>query len=705
MATYSDESSMISCLSSLCSLDQEDFLINELLGEKNEHSPSLCRGCDEGTVVTSKCRDCNEVLCDNCVRAHLRVRLTKDHYIQRFEDSIFSPSKMDVFRKQTNSVSPPGNNSFCDLHLTEIVRLFCETCNAAACSECVNNEHRGHSFIYLKDAVDNARKASLKILSDMKIGALATKCNLDEATKMVETVNNRAHLVAREIRTVMRKFHYALEEREKELINKVEVIRLLKGKVLFQQMDGIRSMLARCSRSFDFLCDALESNSSSELFQAKEQAYFELKHMHSCRLSLQPHEDDDIVFHAGDQLLYAAISNLGCVMSSGYAPACIAYGEGTMRASVGNEAVFTIATKNHLGENVIGGQDPVVVTLTAPDGSCTFANVESRNDGTYQVTYTTKMFGIHRMQVILKGKHICGSPFEINSCAGRNYSGAGTPTLVFSKEGDGDGDLCRPWGVCCDRNGNIIVADRSNNRIQIFNSSGKFIRSFGKHGSEPGQFDRPAGVAMDPLGRIVVADKDNHRIQIFTVEGNYVYMFGEKGCKNGQFNYPWDVDVDSTGLIVVSDTRNHRIQLFAADGTFLNKYGFESVANMWKHFDSPRGVCFAPKGLIVVTDFNNHRLVVIEPNFRNAHFLGIEGNGIKEFLRPQGVVVDNDGRIIVADSRNNRIQIFEQNGNFIWKFGEIGKEEGQLDRPSGVCLTPDGKIVVVDFGNNRIQVF
>lgn len=85
---------------------------------------------------------------------------------------------------------------------------------------------------------------------------------------------------------------------------------------------------------------------------------------------------------------------------------------------------------------------------------------------------------------------------------------------MFGTEGDADGQLCRPWGVCCDRNGQIIVADRSNNRVQVFNSNGSFSHKFGTQGSGPGQFDRPAGVAVDNQERIIVADKDNHRIQV-----------------------------------------------------------------------------------------------------------------------------------------------------------------------------------------------
>ena len=74
--------------------------------------------------------------------------------------------------------------------------------------------------------------------------------------------------------------------------------------------------------------------------------------------------------------------------------------------------------------------------------------------------------------------------------------------------------------------------------------------------------------------------------------------------------------------ILVSDTRNHRIQLFQPNGDFVTKYGFEG--NMWKHFDSPRGVCFTPSDHVVVTDFNNHRLLVIQSDFQSAKYLGKE---------------------------------------------------------------------------------
>ncbi|XKL60098.1 hypothetical protein PGB90_001114 [Kerria lacca] len=294
--------------------------------------------------------------------------------------------------------------------------------------------------------------------------------------------------------------------------------------------------------------------------------------------------------------------------------------------------------------------------------------------------------------------------FPVSFHTRRNYSRIRRPVMVFGREGSGDFDLCRPWGVCCDNNGHIIIADRSNNRIQIFRLDGSHVRCFGRQGTDNGEFNRPAGVAIDYYNRIVVTDKDNHRVQVFTMMGEFVFGFGERGQSNGKFHYPWDVAVSSNGLIAISDTRNHRIQIFNGCGQFLKKFGFENASNMWKYFDSPRGLCFTSPNTIIVTDFNNHRLYEIAIDGQ-PRLLNSENYRRCELFRPQGIAMDSERNILVADCRNNRIQVFNRAGDTIGSFGVAGKEFGQFDRPSGIALTHDGKIVVVDFGNHRIQIF
>lgn len=506
-------------------------------------------------------------------------------------------------------------------------------------------------MIYLQDALDGARTQSLQLLGDARAGTQAVREGLETVQKMSESVEIRANQTETEIRTLIRSLMAAMEDRERELLSRVDQIRHLKTKSLMVQMEGLRVALGRLMRVSDLLTETLNTTSGLELLDANEKAATELKQLKSVRSNLTPCEEAYISFIQPDNTIIRALVSMGSIGTSS-------------QSNTITRPVRCVKSQRPLPEIHANG------------------SIENH------------------VRNVVQGRPIyaCTTPVVVRSPRG-------TPSLLFGAEGEGDGELCRPWGVCCDRNGNIIVADRSNNRIQIFRSDGTFSHKFGDQGTAPGEFDRPAGITTDPLGRIIVADKDNHRVQIFTLDGTFLLTFGEKGCRNGQFNYPWDVAANSRGHIVVSDTRNHRIQLFTVGGQFLNKYGFECTAAMWKHFDSPRGVCFNPEGDIIVTDFNNHRLVVIDPSLMNAQFLGCEGAGMKQFLRPQGIICDDEGHIIVADSRNNRIQVFEANGNFLWRIGQHGKGPGELDRPSGICLSPEGHIIVVDFGNNRIQLF
>jgi DNA-binding beta-propeller fold protein YncE len=83
------------------------------------------------------------------------------------------------------------------------------------------------------------------------------------------------------------------------------------------------------------------------------------------------------------------------------------------------------------------------------------------------------------------------------------YDIHGTFHFAFGSFGNGDGQLKLPWGVVCDKEGNILVADQGNKRIQVFNSDGEFLYKFSVGGG-------PYGVCVDEVrGQIYVSDMEN----------------------------------------------------------------------------------------------------------------------------------------------------------------------------------------------------
>ena len=78
-----------------------------------------------------------------------------------------------------------------------------------------------------------------------------------------------------------------------------------------------------------------------------------------------------------------------------------------------------------------------------------------------------------------------------------------------------------PWAIAYNSTNNrVYVCDTWNHRIYYYDLT--FLDSFGSKGSEAGQFNDPKGISVDRKGNILVADKVNDRIQIFNTSGHYL---------------------------------------------------------------------------------------------------------------------------------------------------------------------------------------
>jgi hypothetical protein len=140
----------------------------------------------------------------------------------------------------------------------------------------------------------------------------------------------------------------------------------------------------------------------------------------------------------------------------------------------------------------------------------------------------------------------------------------------------------RPTDVAWDPQGNIFISDGYvNHRVVKFDKNGRFVKQVGSQnaGAEPSQFNTPHGIAVDGNGNVYVADRGNNRMQVFdnnlvlrniydnigvswTVcisPGPHQYLFTSNSNPNGNPPGSWDI----TGEI-------YKMEL---DGTILGKFG------------------------------------------------------------------------------------------------------------------------------------
>ena len=120
--------------------------------------------------------------------------------------------------------------------------------------------------------------------------------------------------------------------------------------------------------------------------------------------------------------------------------------------------------------------------------------------------------------------------------------------------GAGPHQFSGPTDVATAADGSIWVTDghetQSNHRVMRFSAEGNFLMSFGSFGDEPGQFNVPHAIAIDSRGRLFVADRDNNRIQIFDSNGVFIDAWT-------QFGRPSGIAIGQDDTIYVSDNQSN----------------------------------------------------------------------------------------------------------------------------------------------------
>ena len=219
------------------------------------------------------------------------------------------------------------------------------------------------------------------------------------------------------------------------------------------------------------------------------------------------------------------------------------------------------------------------------------------------------------------------------------FSEDGTPVRRIGSKGNGNGEFQYPFGLLLVRD-RLYVSDNSLLRIQYFSATtGQYIGQFGCNGKENGQFSSPRGMSTDGKGNILVADYSNNRVQVFKEDGTFVQVVQCDGNPN-------DVAVDNEGKIHVAIYNQHHVQVFSPDGkTHLNPY-----CNPAGGFQGFQGIAIDDEGYIFITARLNstYYLHILNYDRKQVKLL-------PNLSSPWGVTLDKDGHIYVAEYGNNHI--------------------------------------------------
>jgi DNA-binding beta-propeller fold protein YncE len=172
----------------------------------------------------------------------------------------------------------------------------------------------------------------------------------------------------------------------------------------------------------------------------------------------------------------------------------------------------------------------------------------------------------------------------------------GSPGTNDTKDG-----FNRPTNLAFAPNGDFFVSDGyANSRVVRYNKDGEHITHWGQKGAGDGEFNLVHDVALDSQGRVYVADRNNQRVQIFDQNGKFLGKWTDVG-------EPWGLDyIARENALYMCDGANNRIVKLNLDGQILGV--LSSYGKVQGKLDFPHSIAVDSTGAIYVAEIKNWRV-------------------------------------------------------------------------------------------------
>ncbi|XP_046639554.1 brain tumor protein-like isoform X2 [Daphnia pulicaria] len=670
----------------------------------------ICTSCKANEEAVAKCMDCDNLLCPNCYSAHKYMRCFDNHSVITFEEL-----------SQSGQSVPIKRNPNCPRHPTESFKYYCNTCQVATCTQCLNTFHLAleHRTERLTDAEARCRAELKQFSEEISVRQNSCRVNANKLEKMLGELQHQHDAAKSTISEVHEAYIALLEKKREQALEELEALHSKQELSIMeacQRVDRTRDRIQTALRYTKVLLSEAEPAGLLHL-SASIKAQMQLLHNAASRTDevdvLLKFESNPSRFEEALNGSYGYFVQRGSsgVSSSGVpskpvsslglpTPSSTPLPPSPTHSSPLESQPPQSGSLSNIGYGLSSGMlkndlthsvllsSMADMTNAPPDlsaalslSSFTNSMTSSSSSPSMRALDLNSLGSVGSMTSIqeynlqqlasLAGKAECQNSIQQHHHLQQHQrQQAGLPP----PRGTPSPHTTSPFTLADLLAGDMNVTSHAFTNLQA-------LAKLGSHSS----------LGMDALGGAShgVSSLGNSGMQsLGTNLGLLVNGSGSSVSHNGGLGgpplSPHDASLLASALsappfIPSNSPRPSSAVSASSSASFTAGSSSGTLASNPKYIPMQTRVRF-----------------------------GQLGSAKGQFNSPHGFCLGVDEDIVVADTNNHRIQIFDKDGLFKHDFGNPGKEEGQLWYPRKVAvIRQSGKIVVCDRGNerSRMQIF
>ncbi|CAH1780003.1 unnamed protein product [Owenia fusiformis] len=498
-----------------------------------EYECSVCVivDSDSKTKAVAKCIECDQKLCENCVKMHGAIKLLKDHNLIDLpgDNSVNAKAELDAIK---------ASHAFCLKHTDKPLEYVCEIDKTVLCPTCCIVNHPGHICTSVTDAAESVRE-SLKLLLDNgneRIGGYTEalenagefekdlKHSADEGRTSIE--NDRAACIAA-INKTFDEMKASLDKVEKTCLeaNDRHVIELKQSMSQIEhQMSQITILKAYGHPS--------ELVTLSSAFEKKSRDW---------AIPPSPRTDYRVSVNVTSSGIFDNRIEFGNVTTS------------SIKRQTTLLAKSVVVQCKLLTESVLNDLD----VLDSKDVVATTGNVAMLYDSNF------------KLKKKIEGQNM----WSVTSMSRGNIAFTHNSDVIsiYDKDGDHIHDLQIEnakylRGIATDVHGNLVVSDLGSKVVSHIDiGTGETLSK-----TENASFLWPGYVTKNSKDVTIVSDYDaDCIIAIDRNTDQELFRYGKRGAGDNEMNNPRDVCTDCDDNIIVADSANYRVVLLSPEGKLI----------------------------------------------------------------------------------------------------------------------------------------